>query len=202
MTMDKTLCPICAEGHLQAQTRLVDVEYKGATGRIDDHFVVCDVCEIEQAGEAELRDNKRAMLAFRKQAGGLLAGEQVRELRDRWQLTQAQAAQIFGGGPVAFSKYESNDVAQSESMDLLLRVAEAVPEAFQWLFNNAGLEVETVSDYTREVVAACLPTRLRLPSHAPSASVIWEKKQSLTLEQATGLVTNDMPSNEWQVAVA
>lgn len=64
---------------------------------------------------------------------GLLTGAQIRTLRESLGLTQAQAARIFGGGPVAFSKYEHDDVTQSDAMDKLLRVANAVPEALAHL---------------------------------------------------------------------
>ncbi len=50
-----------------------------------------------------------------------------------------EAATIFGGGIVAFSKYENNDVAQLVSMDKLLRVVNEVPEAFHVLAKKVGI---------------------------------------------------------------
>jgi HTH-type transcriptional regulator/antitoxin MqsA len=61
------------------------------------------------------------MVAFKKEVDGLLTGAQVRALRERLGINQSEAAKIFGGGLVAFSKYESDDVSQSEAMDKLLR---------------------------------------------------------------------------------
>lgn len=199
MTMNTALCPVCGEGQLQVQTRQIDVEHKGTTGRVDDHFLICDVCEIEQAGEAELRANKRAMLAFRKQADGLLMGEHVRELRERWQITQSQAAKIFGGGPVAFSKYETNDVAQSEPMDLLLRVAAAVPEAFQWLQKRVGLKAQ-ISERcdSFHAVMTCKPTLLRLSvKPAPSGRT---EQHSFSLKSDLGDIASADSTTPLQVA--
>lgn len=144
MENDK-LCPVCGEGRLTDQSRLVAAIYKTKEGRVEDHFSICDACGTEQAGADHLRRNKRSMMAFRKEVDGLLTGEQIRGLRQRWRISQKQAAKLFGGGPIAFSKYENNDVAQSEPMDLLLRVANAVPEAFQWLKQNAGLADESLT---------------------------------------------------------
>ncbi len=48
-------------------------------------------------------------------------------LRHQLELTQKAANEVFGGGPVAFSKYEADDVIQSESMDKLLRLISAHP---------------------------------------------------------------------------
>ena len=59
-----------------------------------------------------------------------------------YQLTQAQAAKLFGGGPVAFSKYENDDVAQSEAMDTLLRLVRRSPEAFWALVEEKAMQAE------------------------------------------------------------
>lgn len=133
-----TLCPICGEGHLHAQVSANEVKYKGHTGSVALHYSICDACESEQAGGVEMRLNKREVMAFRKQIDGLLSGLEIRALRDRLGINQAEAAKIFGGGPVAFSKYENDDVAQSEPMDKLLRAADAVPATFEWLASFAS----------------------------------------------------------------
>ena len=80
------------------------------------------------------------MVAFKKQVQGLLTGSQVRELRKRWGLSQDEAAKVFGGGPVAFSKYEADDVMQSDAMDKLLRMADDIPVALSKLMANAGVQ--------------------------------------------------------------
>lgn len=131
-------CPVCGEGHLHPRIDTNEVAYKGITRTIALHYAVCDECGSEQAGENEAKLNKREMMAFRKEVDGLLAGAEIRAIRGRLHISQAEAARIFGGGPVAFSKYENDDVAQSESMDKLLRVADAVPGAFFWLAHQVG----------------------------------------------------------------
>jgi HTH-type transcriptional regulator / antitoxin MqsA len=57
-------------------------------------------------------------------------------------MTQGQAARLFGGGPVAFSKYENDDVAQSESMDNLLRLVRRSADAFWQLVQEKGMAAE------------------------------------------------------------
>ncbi|PPK75627.1 HTH-type transcriptional regulator/antitoxin MqsA [Methylobacter tundripaludum] len=134
-------CPICGEGHLQLRVDQNETEYKGHNGLISLFYSECDACGSEQADAIQTRNNKRAMLAFKKEVDGLLTGAQLKELRNRLNITQSQAAAIFGGGPVAFSKYESDDVMQSESMDKLLRLADAVPAAFTHLALQAGVAI-------------------------------------------------------------
>lgn len=121
--MNQQNCPVCGEGHLSEQTAKNTVTYKGETIELDSLFAICDVCGIEQADSNHLLTNKRKMVAFKKQVEGLLTGSEVRAIRHRLNITQSKAAEIFGGGPVAFSKYEKDDVMQAESMDNLLRMA-------------------------------------------------------------------------------
>lgn len=150
MNDSNNLCPICGEGNLQPQVGKNPVEYKGQTTELDLHFSLCDACGSEQANAAQLRDNKRQMVAFKKQVDCLLTGSEVRALREKLGLSQAEAAQAFGGGPVAFSKYESDDIAQSTSMDRLLRVANANPSTFRWLASYAGIEVHNADSTGKE----------------------------------------------------
>ncbi|WP_068976966.1 type II toxin-antitoxin system MqsA family antitoxin [Aeromonas sp. EERV15] len=137
--MAATVCPICESGHLHHQIEDIEVEYMGHTAMRPSHYSVCDACGSEQATAADLRHNKRDTLAFRKMVMGLLTGAQVRALRQRWGMTQETAARVFGGGPVAFSKYEADDVIQSEAMDKLLRLADEMPLVLQRLRRDAGV---------------------------------------------------------------
>lgn len=138
----KELCPICGEGHVSSHMELVDSEYKGQTMALPSHFRVCDACHSDFAGAPESKMNKRAIMAFRKTVDGLLTGAEICAIRDQYKLTQGQAARLFGGGPVAFSKYENDDVSQSESMDTLLRLVRRSPEAFWSLVDEKQMQSE------------------------------------------------------------
>ncbi|WP_394181394.1 type II toxin-antitoxin system MqsA family antitoxin [Marinomonas posidonica] len=145
--MKKRMCPICEAGQLHTQSEWINVEHLGQQGKIESHYSECDACGSEQAGAKEARLNKRAMVAFKKQAQGLLTGEQVRKLRKRWGLSQDEAAKVFGGGPVAFSKYETDDIMQSDAMDKLLRVAGEVPVALDKLMANSGIRSKQTTQW-------------------------------------------------------
>lgn len=127
---NEMLCPLCGEGHLTPRSEETVSEYAGQSGTVTLRFAECDACGSEITGEADSRANKRAVLRFRKQVDGLLTGEEIRAIREKYSLTQTIAAKLFGGGPVAFSKYENDDVSHSESMDALLRLMRRSEEAF------------------------------------------------------------------------
>lgn len=146
-THQDRLCPICEAGTLTPQVAENEVTYKGHTRTLPLLMSVCQACGSEQASAQQSRDNKRAMLAFRKEVDGLLTGAELRALRERLGISQAQAARLFGGGPVAFSKYENDDVAQSEAMDRLIRLTADMPEALRWLAQRAG-DAELASSVT------------------------------------------------------
>lgn len=138
----KELCPICGEGHVTNHVDQVESEYKGQKKLLPLHYQLCDACHSDFAGAAESKLNKRAVMAFRKSVDGLLTGAEITALRAKYQLTQAQAAKLFGGGPVAFSKYENDDVAQSEAMDALLRLVRRSEVAFWELVDERGMAAE------------------------------------------------------------
>ena len=133
MNETKMRCPICEEGCLESRVDLDRVDYKGHYADMELHYSLCDTCGSEQANMDQLRVNKRIVVAFRKSIDGLLLGSEVRKIRKSFGLSQSEAAKIFGGGPVAFSKYENDDITQSEAMDKLLRVVSDVPSAIDYL---------------------------------------------------------------------
>ncbi len=146
------LCPICGEGHVTAHIAQVEQEYKGQKTMLPLHYLLCDHCSSDFAGAAEAKLNKRALMAFRKEVDGLLTGREIVALREQYHLTQGLAAKLFGGGPVAFSKYENDDVAQSESMDTLLRLVRRSAEAFWALVEEKRMSDEFVRE--RIVIAS------------------------------------------------
>jgi HTH-type transcriptional regulator/antitoxin MqsA len=139
---DKTLCPICGEGHITPRLESTVTEYRNQQGAVPVRFSECDACGSEIAGDEESRANKRAVLAFRKSVDGLLTGAEIRALREKLGITQDQAARLFGGGPKAFSKYESDDVAHSESMNTLLCLVRKSEDAFWNLVAMKGMSNE------------------------------------------------------------
>ena len=95
---------------------------------------------------------------MKKRAFNLLSGKRVREIRNMLGLTIENANKVFGGGPVAFSKYENDDICQSELMDKLIIGAEKFPEFYDYLLDRAGMsvarkDVSVTKSETRPVVS-------------------------------------------------
>lgn len=117
------LCPLCGEGTVTPVQRARPMEHKNQTGVIHLHLSSCDRCGAETIDDAESILNRRAVIRFRKQIDGVPLGSQIRTMRKAANITQEQAGRLFGGGPVAFSKYENDDLIPDEAMTNLLRLA-------------------------------------------------------------------------------
>ncbi|QXI45166.1 type II toxin-antitoxin system MqsA family antitoxin [Pseudomonas wayambapalatensis] len=135
-------CPICGEGYLHEIGYDHEFEHNGHSGIVHLKISKCDECLSEVPTDSQTLANKRAVIAFEKSADNRLSGSEIRSIRKALSLTQAEAAKVFGGGKSAFSKYESNDITQSESMDKLIRLCHEVPQAYDWLLRNSGVEMD------------------------------------------------------------
>lgn len=139
--MNQNNCPLCGTGQLHSQVR--EKKFSRASGEIvvELLFSRCDTCESEIVTADQSRENKRRLRAREKQYDGHLTGTQIYALRRRYNLTQKDAAKLFGGGPVAFSKYESEGVLPSDAMNKLLLAASALPEVVDYLAHREGISL-------------------------------------------------------------
>jgi HTH-type transcriptional regulator/antitoxin MqsA len=138
----KHTCPICGDGQFESLTEVVSLPYKDQEIKATSRMSLCGACGSEFVNAEDSRVNKRSVLAARKRFDGLLSGEEIYAIRKKYELNQKVAAQLFGGGPVAFSKYENDDVSHAESMDKLLRLVSGSVSAFWELVEQSGLTSE------------------------------------------------------------
>jgi len=122
----KTLhqCPVCDEGQLEPREREEKVLLKdGNEGVFSYSFSVCSDCGSELTTPSQTKVNQARIADARRFAEGLLTSDEIKAVRDTLGLTQSDAANLFGGGPNSFSKYERGEVIQSVAMDRLIRLA-------------------------------------------------------------------------------
>jgi len=123
-------CPVCATAELVRDTREMPYTYKGESTTIA--AVTGDYCPA--CGENVLDANEASrvsatMLEFNKQVNasivdpGFIAG-----VRKRLALDQREAAEIFGGGINAFSRYENGKTKPPLALVKLLKLLDRHPE--------------------------------------------------------------------------
>ena len=148
---------LCESDSLRLDASAKTVEIDGIAVEVPFHIHWCESCGGEMALNEDLRFNVRAMRQTRKKHYGLLTGEQVRQVRKRLGLNQTQAAKLFGGGPVAFSKYENDEVTQSEAMDRLIWLVGAYP----WLMIPLAERLNITLTETSSVVIETFRAKFR-----------------------------------------
>lgn len=126
-------CEVCGDGTMHLEMHFADVEYKGHTGRIKAYSLQCDNCKADVVSAAEQLENKREWIRFKKTVDHIPTGAEIASMRKRNNLTQQQAGTLFGGGVVAFSKYENDDVIPDDAMVNLLKLATIFPDTVQRL---------------------------------------------------------------------
>ena len=153
--MNHFVCADCGAEALQSFNETEQFDYKGHALCVDVEYSVCSVCGAEAILPEQIKRNDcRTRDAWRK-ADGFLTGAEIVALRRQLGLTQQQAAQFFGGGANAFSKYERGEVVQSEAMDKLMRLALADQpvDVVDWLRVRAGVQKPVLAAGYGKVVA-------------------------------------------------
>lgn len=77
-------------------------------------------------------------IAIYRRKHGLLSADQIRSIRGRYTLTQAEFGRLLRLGANTLSRWESGRNVQTEAMDTLLRVIRDVPGSIDYLRAHAA----------------------------------------------------------------
>jgi HTH-type transcriptional regulator/antitoxin MqsA len=124
MMNELNVCTICG-GALTLETRKAHFTYKERSLDLDQSGLYCQNCGEGFLSPTQSRSNDKALRAFRNKVDGLLTPDKIRAIRKHLNLSQTEAGRIFGGGPMAFSKYERGECAHSRALDIILRLLDA-----------------------------------------------------------------------------
>ncbi|MGA2602307.1 MAG: type II toxin-antitoxin system MqsA family antitoxin [Bryobacteraceae bacterium] len=122
-------CPSCAGAKLVRDTRDIPYTYKGETTTIPAvRGDFCPACGESVLAAAESSRVSAAMLEFNKQVNASIVDPRfIARVRKKLALDQRQAAAIFGGGPNAFSRYESGKTKPPLALVKLFMVLDRHP---------------------------------------------------------------------------
>lgn len=123
-------CPNCGAAHLVHDTRDVSYTYKGESTvlpRVTGDF--CPACDEFILDAAQSRRAMQLMQAFNKQVNAAIVDPAfIASVRKKLDLDQREAAQLFGGGVNAFSRYESGKTRPPLALVKLLKVLDRHPD--------------------------------------------------------------------------
>ena len=123
-------CPNCGAANLVHDTRDLPHTYKGETTflpQVTGNF--CPACGESVLDAAESRRTMNLMLEFNKQVNASIVDpEFIASVRKKLDLDQKEAAEIFGGGVNAFSRYENGKTKPPLALVKLLKVLDRHPD--------------------------------------------------------------------------
>ncbi|MCX7035889.1 MAG: type II toxin-antitoxin system MqsA family antitoxin [Proteobacteria bacterium] len=123
-------CPNCAAAKLLHETRDLTHVYKGQSTVIVN--VTGDFCPACDEAVLDADQSRRVMdgiQAFNKLVNASLVDPQfIASVRKKLDLDQREAAEIFGGGVNAFSRYENGKAKPPLALVKLLKVLDRHPE--------------------------------------------------------------------------
>lgn len=123
-------CPSCAAADLVHDTRDMPYTYKGETTvipAVTGEF--CPACDESILNADESRLTMCFMLEFNKQVNASIVDPNfIVSVRKKLLLDQREAAEIFGGGVNAFSRYESGKTKPPLALVKLLKILDRHPD--------------------------------------------------------------------------
>lgn len=123
-------CPACGGAELLHETRNLPYAYKGektVIRAVTGDF--CPACAESVLDAAESERVMREMLAFNRQVNAAAVDPGfIAKVRRKLGLDQREAAELFGGGVNAFSRYETGRTKPPLSLVKLLKVLDRHPD--------------------------------------------------------------------------
>lgn len=126
-------CPVCGAAELVHDTRDQPYTYKGEATTIP--AVVGDYCPTCGEVVLDAAEGSRvsaAMLTFNRQINASIVHPAfIASVRKKLALDQREAAELFGGGINAFSRYENGKTKPPLALVQLLKVLDRHPELLE-----------------------------------------------------------------------
>lgn len=123
-------CPVCGAAELIHDTRDLPYTYKGeitVISSVTGDF--CPACAESVLDAAESDRVMQEMRAFSRQVNAAIVDPAfIASVRKKLALDQREAAEIFGGGVNAFSRYENGKTKPPLALVKLLKVLDRHPE--------------------------------------------------------------------------
>jgi HTH-type transcriptional regulator/antitoxin MqsA len=123
-------CPVCGAAQLIHDTRDLPYTYKGETTTISAVTAdFCPACDESITNMMETERVMREMQAFNKQVNAAIVDPRfIINVRKKLDLGQREAAELFGGGVNAFSRYENGKTKPPLALVKLFKLLDRHPD--------------------------------------------------------------------------
>jgi HTH-type transcriptional regulator / antitoxin MqsA len=161
-------CPLCGEGSLEHGSGVFNFEIPGDNPdglETTKDFPGSEWDKCGACGEIILSSTLQKRIGrWQYTRKGLLTPEEIKDIREKYGLTQAQMAQNLQVGEKNFSRWENGITMQTRVMDSLIRQFDKCPDDF--IRNEAGEQsVDIVGSYLRVIENSKGNNPLALAAH-------------------------------------
>jgi HTH-type transcriptional regulator/antitoxin MqsA len=127
-------CVICGSDRLVEFERERRLTVNGVDVVVpNDRATACEACGEKFYTGAQSREADRKLVNARRSLEGLLAGEQIRQIRQALGLSQANFEKALGIGPKTVVRWENSTAVQSRIVDNMLRLVAFDPDNIRLL---------------------------------------------------------------------
>lgn len=126
-------CPFCDEASYFHQTKPMKLHYKTQPITVKQPGYWCNSCGEGVIGGEDRKATQKELQSLRAEIDGLLTPDDIRHIREKLHLTQYEAAEYFGGGVNAFSRYERGETPIPRSLSQLFHLLEKNPHLLREL---------------------------------------------------------------------
>lgn len=98
----------------------------------------CPKCQEVVLRFDDARKLRQKALEIYRRKYGLLSADEIRSIRERFGLTQAELARLLRLGANTFSRWEAARNVQTAAMDMLLRMIRDLPGSLDYLRKHAA----------------------------------------------------------------
>lgn len=146
--MTDPVCPVTG-APMRRDVRPMTLTYKGESLTFDMPGWYCDASDESVHTGADMKTSDHMLNRLRARVDALLDPMDIRRIRRKLRLTQAEAGDLIGGGPRAFQKYEAGDLLPSRAVSSALRLLDHDPGGLAVLGRQQGATAGSRPDIRR-----------------------------------------------------
>ncbi|MGA0607973.1 type II TA system antitoxin MqsA family protein [Phenylobacterium sp. VNQ135] len=133
-------CPECGSADRTVETRLFEVHHSGEVRTISDEQTVCRTCGVVSYVGGQISRHEYAVAAALRDIDGLLSAEELRAIRCKYALRQADLEKMLSTGPKTWTRWERGKVPQSKTADKLIRLLAGDPSLVLRFMQEADVD--------------------------------------------------------------
>ena len=152
---EKMYCPICDKEHeVSIITKNIDVIIKNQSIICKQKLYKCENVEEDNefASGKMINENLLAARDSYRRKNRLLTSEDIRAIREKYQLTQVELSNILDWGEITITRYETKQIQDEAHNDILVLISQDPKEVYDRLQEHRDVFSESRFEYLKSIV--------------------------------------------------